>query len=77
MDCPVSEQHLANKYRVSWQQATDTQRQAICDRFGVHYTHGGDETLLKIIAVKQQAFYIQSKIDRQERLVRTAEALIM
>jgi hypothetical protein len=76
MDCPISEDYLANKYRVSWQQATDVQRQAICDRFGVHYTHGRDEALLKIIAVKQQTLYIQSKIDRQERLVRTAEALI-
>lgn len=76
MDCPISEQQLVNKYRVSWQQATDIQRQAICDRFRVHYTHVRDEALLKIIAVKQQTLYIQSKTDRQERLVRTAEALI-
>jgi hypothetical protein len=70
MDCPISEQHLSNKYRVSWQQATDVQRQALCDRFGVRYTHVGDETLLKIIAVKQQTVFIRSKLDHQEQLIR-------
>ena len=70
MDCPISEQQLTNKYRMSWQQATDIQRQAICDKFGVHYTHGRDETLLKIIAVKQQTLYIKSK---QEQMQRKAE----
>ena len=57
----ISSQQLTAKYRLSWQQATDVQRVALCNRFGVRYTHVGDEALLSQIAQKQQEIYTASK----------------
>jgi len=64
---------LADKYRVSWQQATDSQRQALCKRFGLGYTTMNDEALLQQVANKQQASYRRSTVERQRELAERKE----
>lgn len=66
---------LANKYRVSWHQASEAQRQAICKRFGLTYTYVGDEGLLQDVAVNQQAQYRRSRTERQQDMKRTARTI--
>lgn len=61
---------LADKYRVSWQQATDSQRKALCKRFGLGYISVDDEALLRQVATAQQASYRRSKEERQQQLVK-------
>lgn len=56
---------LANKYRVSWQQASEAQRKAICTRFSLQYTQVNDELLLREVAKCQQTLYVRSKENRK------------
>lgn len=71
----VDERELANKYRVSWYGTTEIQRQAVCIRFGIEYTHAHDESILRQVAKRQQALYLRSKQNREEQLIRTAKEL--
>ena len=66
-------EQLANKYRVSWKQASEHQRINICTRLGIVYTHVNDESLLQDVAQKQQTLYRRSRKAREESLVKTAE----
>lgn len=59
--------NLANKYRLSWLQASEVQRQAICLRLGLTYTHVNDEDLLQQVSHLQQQKYLQNKLDKIER----------
>lgn len=65
---PEQGKQLADKYRVSWKQASVAQRKALCRRFGVSYTHDDDEALLRTVATKQQECYIRTKQARQAEL---------
>ena len=57
----MGNEQLTAKYRVSWQQASEVQRVAICERFGLRYTQVGDESLLAQVAQKQHEIYTTSK----------------
>lgn len=61
----TSHEELANKYRVSWRQATEAQRQTLCSRLGLRYTSVDDEALLWDVAARQQSLYEQSRMSRQ------------
>lgn len=57
---------LASKYRVAWLQASEANRQTLCTRLGLRYTHVQDEALLRKVAEGQQALYIRSKQKREK-----------
>lgn len=63
---------LIEKYRVSWANYSDIQRQAICNRLELTYTSVYDKNLLRIVAERQQQ-YRRSQAQRQER--RAAEKM--
>ena len=59
-------ERLVNKYRLSWLQATDLQREALCSRLGLIYTSANDESLFRDVAEKQQSLYISIRRKSQE-----------
>lgn len=63
----VLEQGLVVKYRNSWLQATEEQRQAICSRLGLQYTHINDESLLQEVAHLQQTIYLRNQESKKKR----------
>jgi hypothetical protein len=63
----VIESGLVVKYRNSWLQATEEQRQAICSRLGLQYTHINDEALLQEVAHLQQTIYLRNQESKKKR----------